>query len=366
MEVVVSLAVIECYLLHTLSPDINKETFVRGLGAALQDFRIAGPDPSHLLPDACDAEEILHRDGIIARIRLFIESFPFDTVKVGPLDIDDDLFMEILINNIRNAVISHQSFIAKKSFETESKASKKLMLLKKSFIVNQDEICELESFLNNRKDLEMKARLEKHSQFDILNNEKITPYFLQLAKSSFNDAQLSDIRDDNNIVFGTVEDQRSYIRSYFENIYKTKPDHVFDTAGCIENFLGADVLNSNIVRSSKLTVTESSSLEVPLSLEELDLSVKQSKNSAAGLDGFNNAFIKRFWHIFRYPLFRYSSCVVGKGSLTENFRSALLRLIPKKGDGSKIFFYNVFTKSTGKIHCRYEAPREEPREAHGY
>ncbi len=32
----------------------------------------------------------------------------------------------------------------------------------------------------------------------------------------------------------------------------------------------------------------------------------------------------------------------------------------------RVFFYNVFTKSTGKIHCRYEAPREEPREAHGY
>jgi hypothetical protein len=31
-----------------------------------------------------------------------------------------------------------------------------------------------------------------------------------------------------------------------------------------------------------------------------------------------------------------------------------------------IFLYNVFTESTGKIHCRYEAPREEPREAHGY
>ncbi len=31
-----------------------------------------------------------------------------------------------------------------------------------------------------------------------------------------------------------------------------------------------------------------------------------------------------------------------------------------------LFIYNVFTKSTGIIHCRYEAPREEPREAHGY
>jgi hypothetical protein len=30
------------------------------------------------------------------------------------------------------------------------------------------------------------------------------------------------------------------------------------------------------------------------------------------------------------------------------------------------FLYNLFTKSTGKIHCRYEAPREEPREAHDY
>jgi hypothetical protein len=32
----------------------------------------------------------------------------------------------------------------------------------------------------------------------------------------------------------------------------------------------------------------------------------------------------------------------------------------------KVFFNNLFTKSTGKIHCRYEAPREEPREAHSY
>ncbi len=31
----------------------------------------------------------------------------------------------------------------------------------------------------------------------------------------------------------------------------------------------------------------------------------------------------------------------------------------------KFFYYNLFTESTD-IHCRYEVPREEPREAHGY
>jgi hypothetical protein len=31
----------------------------------------------------------------------------------------------------------------------------------------------------------------------------------------------------------------------------------------------------------------------------------------------------------------------------------------------QIFFYNLFTKSIDKIQCRYEAPREETREAYG-
>ncbi len=29
------------------------------------------------------------------------------------------------------------------------------------------------------------------------------------------------------------------------------------------------------------------------------------------------------------------------------------------------YYYDLFTESTDKIHCRYEAPREEPRESHG-
>ena len=41
-------------------------------------------------------------------------------------------------------------------------------------------------------------------------------------------------------------------------------------------------------------------------------------------------------------------------------------MVVKEKDSFIFFYYNLFTKSTDKIHCRYEAPREEPREAHGY
>ncbi len=37
----------------------------------------------------------------------------------------------------------------------------------------------------------------------------------------------------------------------------------------------------------------------------------------------------------------------------------------KKNIEQYIFIYNLFTESTD-IHCRYEVPMEEPREAHGY
>jgi hypothetical protein len=32
----------------------------------------------------------------------------------------------------------------------------------------------------------------------------------------------------------------------------------------------------------------------------------------------------------------------------------------------KLFYIIYSRKGTDKIHCRYKAPREEPRKAHGY
>jgi hypothetical protein len=58
--------------------------------------------------------------------------------------------------------------------------------------------------------------------------------------------------------------------------------------------------------------------------------------SAPGLDGISNYFIKTFWVYLRNPLLKYASCCRVKGRLTNNFRRAKIRLIPKKGDTSKI------------------------------
>jgi hypothetical protein len=92
-----------------------------------------------------------------------------------------------------------------------------------------------------------------------------------------------------------------------------------------------------IVQNSKLTVTERDELDRPLSIDELDKSIdKANMKSAPGIDGMSNIFIKEFWSYIRIPLFNYCNTCYTKGTLTSNFKSAAIKLIPKKGDVSSL------------------------------
>jgi hypothetical protein len=78
-------------------------------------------------------------------------------------------------------------------------------------------------------------------------------------------------------------------------------------------------------------------MEAELSLTELDNALKGAKiSSAGGMDGINNRVLSKFWHLFRTPLHNYTKLITTNGSLTQSFKCASIRLIPKKGDLSKI------------------------------
>jgi len=54
------------------------------------------------------------------------------------------------------------------------------------------------------------------------------------------------------------------------------------------------------------------------------------------MDGLSNCFIKNFWHFLRVPVHRYATFCIANGALTHTFRTAKIRIIPKKGDTTKI------------------------------
>ncbi len=122
----------------------------------------------------------------------------------------------------------------------------------------------------------------------------------------------------------------SFIREYYAATYRSVAKNV--NGHSISNFLG-DMANHPKVLASKLNQEERDDLEKDISINEFDKALEKAKlNTAPGIDSISNRFIKTFWHIFHVPLFEYTKCCYGKGTQTENFRCAKIRLIPKKED----------------------------------
>jgi hypothetical protein len=153
---------------------------------------------------------------------------------------------------------------------------------------------------------------------------------MALAKQPASDALLSDIRNTDGTEFIDCSERERYISDYYKELYKNK-DQGGDQ-GSIEDFLGEVAQHPDVV-GSKLNDAEKAELERPLTLREFDVSIKKAKkNTAPGIDGVSNRFINKFWEFYRVPLFKYAVNCYDTGRLTDNFRSAKIRLIPKKGD----------------------------------
>ncbi len=74
-----------------------------------------------------------------------------------------------------------------------------------------DRIVELETSLNSLVDGELRHELNKYSGFEVLNSEKITPFFLSLAKGSQVEAKMDDIRNAAGVEFNSTGERKQYI-----------------------------------------------------------------------------------------------------------------------------------------------------------
>jgi hypothetical protein len=254
-----------------------------------------------------------------------------------PLSLGHDEFLEQMLNCIRNDVLSFQRYYFKSKTEQKKILSNELLTLKQDFAKNFNEIKKIENLLNTFQDKIMLAEVENFRHFELVNSEKITLEFVKIAKSTHTDFSLNEIKDDNGNHFASSQLREQFIVNYFKDIYKTPKCDLNREPNLIEKFLGPEICNSELVSSSKLNPDEMQSLEQPLSIQELDdAALSANKKSAPGLDGFSMDFILKFWKLFRIPLHRYSVTCFEKGILTSTFRSACVRLIPKKGDKSNI------------------------------
>ena len=96
-------------------------------------------------------------------------------------------------------------------------------------------------------------------------------------------------------MFSTNSERNDYIVNYYSELYKKPIGERHDYGNCIEDFLGEDICRNRIVTNSKLTDDEKNSLDLPLTIDEIDKSMdKANLRSAPGMDGISNVLLKKY------------------------------------------------------------------------
>jgi len=336
LEDYVFAAVTECYIQHatigaTLSMD-RKEQLLNKIGTILECLKqIDDRRLEHLTNMAAgefDASELKEQ---VRTLRADLPGIEF--FENLSLSCTEENFFEVIVMQIKSNVLSFQDRFFKLRRAKVNYLSGQIKALKRDFDANRILILEKERALSNIIETNLREELEKNKRFDRLNNEKITPYFLKIARGGNKENTLHEIADEN---FENDAERRDFIVNYYENVYKRDDGLNVINENSIPEFLGETATHPEI-REAILTENEKHELESGLTINELDKAMtKANMSSAPGIDGISNKFIKRFWVYFRLPLLKYSRYCYDHGRLTDTFRTAKIRLIPKKGDVSKI------------------------------
>jgi hypothetical protein len=210
IDLVVRISICETYIIHSaILSEPERVRLLALIGNSKKNLREAGPDSSILTAGERTEFEELQRSGTIAGIKANLDLIPLNRLALGNFSdgVEDDIFMEALVNNIKNECVSYQTFICRTIKNTISSSNRQLDDLKKNHVANQDAIFELENTLNRIQDRKMRSKLENSKNFEIFNNEKITPNFLNLAKGMKSEASLLDLKREDGSDFPN-EDER--------------------------------------------------------------------------------------------------------------------------------------------------------------
>ncbi len=307
-----------------------------------------------LLPEETDEIRILEAD----ILESWDETASLDYIRDFNRQVPPDEFFETLIEDVRKAALKLQSKVNSSENAKIKDWTKLLIRLKaESYVNNFDQINDLEKKLNDASERTIMSKLGNYIKTDVLNSEKMTPRFLRIAESSC-EVDLNVIRNYDGNPFGSGSEREEHITKFYEDLYKIPDAAPVNFDNFVEEFLG-DLCNHPVILSSKLDPEERRTLDRDITTDELDEAMRTcNMKSAPGIDGIGNKFIKKFWRFFRIPLTEYIAACKRNGRLTGTFKTALIKLIPKKGDTGQIknwrpisllsCFYKLISKAVNR------------------
>ena len=255
-----------------------------------------------------------------------------DNIPLTEIDfqINDQLFLEVLLMEIRGKTISYSSYLKKENAKEEKKLTEEIETLEN--IENLD----FDTINSKRKELESLRRkimegvyIRSRARW-IEEGERITNYFCSLENRNFISKSITSIEKKDGSIITDKNEIINETKNFYEKLYSFKENISDIDLHCL---LSDQDLN-------KLSKEHADSLEGLLTYEELSNALKCTKNSKSpGSDGFSAEFFKCFWEDIGHFVLKSLNYAFVNGELSITQKLGIISCIPK-GDKPKRFLSN--------------------------
>ena len=257
-----------------------------------------------------------------------IETIPDEELQ---FTINDQLFLEVLLMELRGQSISYGSFKKKQRNNQENEIIRKITLLGNN--INTNNIEELDILKTELQDIrhdKLKGNMIRSRAEYIDKGERPTKYFCGLEKHNYVSKSMQKLEKED----GTnITDQKEILKEtelYYKNLYSSR-DIELETVD-LDEYIGQNM--------TRLSNKQAEKLEGRLTLQEISLTLKNMKNDKSpGLSGFAADFFKVFWNKLGVFVLRSLNYGYLTGELSVTQKKGIITCIPKENK-PKIYLKN--------------------------
>ena len=236
--------------------------------------------------------------------------------------INDQLFLDVLLMELRGKAISYSSYKHKERNKTEKELIERITLMETNLQEsNLESLEKLKSQLNEIRQEKLKGHAIRSRAKHIDKGEKPTKYFCGLEQHNYVSKTINKVEKED----GTIKTDQNDILKETELFYKTLYTKKQDSCDNIEidTYIESDIV-------TKLSDIQSGQLEGLLTYTEISDTLSKMKNDKSpGLSGFSADFFKVFWKQLGHFVLRSLNYGYEMGNLSITQRQGIITCIPK-------------------------------------
>ena len=274
-------------------------------------------------------DEIIEQYALPVYNRDFLQQVPKSELQ---FTINDQLFLDTLMMELRGKSISFGSYKKKKTKEREDELKSKIRNIEHTLTDDKsEEYLQYTTELKHINEEKLKAYMIRSKAYWAIEGEKPTQYFCGLEKTNYTNKTIHKIVKEDGTEITSQKQILDEIKLFYENLYKAKDDQLGDDN--MDEYLACD-------DTPKLSEADSNSIEGNINIAEATEVLKNMKNNKSpGTSGFGADFYKVFWKKLGVFVVRALNDAFNKNKLSCTQTQGLITCIPK-GDKSRNYLKN--------------------------